>query len=124
VEAGELLIRVLPESCNDSEDLAEWTGQLLEELLEVDATTVTQKEAQEATQGAKGWGAVPGQLVAQVSTFHGLCSAVAAVRAWVSRTGRTVEVSIDGDVLKVTHASSRQQEQIIEAWLARHAPGT
>jgi hypothetical protein len=34
-----------------------------------------------------------------------------------------VEVSIDGDALKVTGATSRQQEMIIDAWLARHAPG-
>jgi hypothetical protein len=49
---------------------------------------------------------------------------VAAVRAWVSRTGRTVEVSIGGDVLKVTRVSAEQQEQIIDTWLARHAPAS
>jgi hypothetical protein len=34
-----------------------------------------------------------------------------------------VELSIGGDVLKVTGATSQQQEKIIDGWLARHAPG-
>jgi hypothetical protein len=33
-----------------------------------------------------------------------------------------VEVSIGGDTLKVTGATSQQQETIIDAWLARHVP--
>ena len=47
---------------------------------------------------------------------------VAAVRGWTSRTGRTVEVSVGGDALKVTGVTSQQQEKIIDAWLARHVP--
>jgi hypothetical protein len=53
----------------------------------------------------------------------GLRALVTTVRAWASRTGRTVEVSIDGDALKVTGVTSQQQGEIIDAWLARHAPG-
>jgi hypothetical protein len=34
-----------------------------------------------------------------------------------------VEVSIDGDAITVTGATSQQQEKLIDAWLARHAPG-
>ena len=64
-----------------------------------------------------------GGLLAQFGTLDGLRAVVAAVRGWASRTGRTVEVSIDGDVLKVTGVTSQQQEKIIDAWLARHAPG-
>ena len=48
---------------------------------------------------------------------------LAVVCGWASRTGRTVEVSIGGDVLKVTGVTSHQQGEIIDAWLARHAPG-
>jgi hypothetical protein len=48
---------------------------------------------------------------------------VAAVRGFALRTGRTVEVSIGGDSLKVTGATSQQQEKIIDDWLARHGPG-
>jgi hypothetical protein len=59
----------------------------------------------------------------QFGTLDGLRAVLAAVRGWASRTGRTVEVSIGGDALKVTGATSKQQEMIIDAWLARHAPG-
>ena len=39
------------------------------------------------------------------------------------RTGRTVEVSIGRDHMKVTGVTSQQQGEIIDAWLARHGPG-
>jgi len=45
---------------------------------------------------------------------------VKAVGSWTTRTGRTVEVSVDGDVLKLTGASREQQDRVIEAWIARH----
>jgi hypothetical protein len=53
-----------------------------------------------------------------------MIAVVAAVCAFTSRTGRTVEVSIDGDPLKVTRATAQQQAEIIDAWLAHHAPAT
>jgi hypothetical protein len=59
--------------------------------------------------------------VIQFGTLDGLRVAVSTVRGWVSRTRREVEVSIDGDVLKLTSATSQQQEKIIEAWLAKHS---
>ena|SRR5271165_1384647 len=72
---------------------------------------------------AKGLGTLTGWLLVQFGTLDGLRAAVAAVRGWASRTGRAVECSIDGDVLKVTGVTSQQQEKIIDNWLARHAPG-
>ena len=80
--------------------------------------------AEAAPEGAKGVGDVAGWLVAQFGTLDGLRAVVTTVHGWVSRTGRSVEVSIDGDVLKVTGVTSQQQGEIIDAWLARHAPGS
>ena len=48
---------------------------------------------------------------------------MAAVHGFASRRGRTVEVSIGGDSLKVIGATCQEQEKIIDAWLARHGPG-
>jgi hypothetical protein len=62
--------------------------------------------------------------VAQFGTLDGLRAAVTIVRGWARRTGQTVEVSIGGDVLKVTGVTSQQQGEIIDAWLARHAAGS
>jgi hypothetical protein len=64
-----------------------------------------------AADGAKHTGTIPGQLATLLATLRGLPAVVAA--------GRTVEVSIDGDVLRLTHASLEQQKAIINLFLAR-----
>ena len=118
-----LIVQVLPVADSDAEELADLAGGLHAELLGVDEASVAPLPAEAAPEGAKGLGDVAGWLVVQFGTLDGLRAVVAAVRGWASRTGRTVEVSIGGDVLKVTGVTSQQQEKIIDAWLARHAPG-
>ena len=122
-DAGGLTLQVLPVADSDAEELADLAAELHAELLSVDGTSAAPRPAEAAPPGAKGLGDVAGWLVAQVGTLDGLRALVAAVRGFASRTGRTVEVSISGDVLKVTGVTSQQQEQIIGAWLARHEPG-
>ena len=122
-DADRLILQVLPVADSDAEELADLAGGLCAELLADDAASVAPVAADAAPVGAKGLGTAAGWLVAQVGTLDGLRAAVAAVRGWASRTGRTVEVSIGGDVLKVTGVTSQQQGEIIDAWLARHAAG-
>jgi hypothetical protein len=107
---------------SDAEELADLAGRLHAELLGVDAASVTPLTSEAAPEDAKGLGTLAGWLVVQFGTADGLRAVAAAVRGWSSRTGRTVEVSIGGDALKVTGVTSQQQEQIIDAWLTRHAP--
>ncbi len=118
-----LILQVLPTADSDAEELADLAGGLQTELLCVDAASVAPLTAEVAPEGAKGLGTLAGWLLVQFGTLNGLRAVVAAVRGWTSRTGRTVEISIGGDVLKVTAVTSQQQEKIIDAWLARHAPG-
>lgn len=118
-----LILHVLPEADSDVEELADLTDGLHAELLDVDAASVASLPAETAPEGAKGLAALAGWLVVHFGTVDGLRAAVAAVRSWTSRTGRTVEISIGGDALKVTGVTSQQQAQLIDAWLARHAPG-
>ena len=47
---------------------------------------------------------------------------VAKVRDWASRNDQTVELTIRNDTIKITKATPEQQELLINAWLARHAP--
>ena len=122
-DADRLILQVLPVADSDAEELADLAGGLCAELLATDAASVAPVTADAAPVGAKGLGTAAGWLVAQVGTLDGLRAAVAAVRGWARRTGRTVEVSIGGDVLKVTGVTSQQQGEIIDAWLARHAAG-
>jgi hypothetical protein len=117
-----LILQVLPVADSDAEELADLAGQLHAELLSVDGASVAPLTAETASEGAKGLGPLAGWLLAQFGTLDGLRALVAAVRGWTARTGRTVEVSIGGDALKVTGVTSQRQGEIIDAWLARHAP--
>ena len=122
-DVDDLIVQVLPAADGDAEELADLAGGLHVELLGVDAALVAPLTAEAAPKGAKGLdGTLAGWLLVQFGTLDGLRAVVAAVHGWTSRTGRTVEVSIGGDVLKVTAVTSQQQREIIDAWLARHAP--
>ncbi len=121
-DADGLILQVLPVADSDAEELADLAAELHAELLSVDGTSVAPLPAEAAPEGAKGLGDVGGWLVAQFGTLDGLRALVAAVSGFASRTGRTVEVHIGEDHLKVTGVTSQQQEEIIDAWLARHGP--
>ena len=122
-EVDGLILQVLPVADSDVEELADLAAELHAELLGVDGASVAPVPAEAAPAGAKGLGDVAGWLVAQFGTLDGLRALVAAVRGFSSRTGRTVEVSIGGDALRVTGVTSQQQREIIDVWLARHGPG-
>ena len=122
-DAGGLIVQVLPAADSDAEELADLAGGLHAELLDVDAASVAPFPAGAAPEGAKGLGDLAGWLLVQFGTLDGLRAVVASVRGWAARTGRTVEVSIGGDALKVTGVTSQQQGELIDAWLARHGSG-
>ena len=122
-DADGLMLQVLPVADSDPEELADLAAELLAELLGVDGASVAPLPAEAAPEGAKGLGDVAGWLVAQFGTLDGLRALVAAARGFAFRTGRTVEVSIGEDRLKVTGVTSQQQGEIIDTWLARHGPG-
>ena len=117
-----LILQVLPVADSDAEELTDLAGGLHAELLGVDGASVAPLTTEAPREGAKGLGTLADWLVAQFGTLDGLRAVVTTVHAWASRTGRTVEVSIDGDVLKVTGVTSQHQGEIIDAWLTRHAP--
>jgi hypothetical protein len=121
-DAGGLVMQVVAIADSDADELADLAGQLHAELLGVDDVSIGPLPAAGVPEGAKGLGDLAGWLVAQFGTLDGLRALVAGVRGFASRTGRTVEVSIDGDSLKVTGVTSRQQQQLIDVWLARHDP--
>ena len=122
-DADGLILQVLPVGDSDAEELADLAAELHAELLGVDGASVAPLPAEAAPEGAQrargcSW------LAAQFGTLDGLRVLVAAVRGFAARTGRTVEISIGGDHLKVTGVTSQQQEEIIDTWLARHGPGS
>jgi hypothetical protein len=120
-DTNRLLLQVLPGQDSDAEELADLGGQLRAELLDFDLDSVEPLPAAEVPPGAKGIGQVAGWLVAQFATLDGLRAVINGVRAWAARTRRTVEITMDGDTLKVGAATAQQQQEMIDAWLARHA---
>ena len=121
-DADGLVLQVLPVADSDAEELAGLAADLHAELLSVDGASVAPLPAEAALEGAKGLGDVAGWLLVQFGTPDGLRALVGGIRGFASRTGRTVEVSIGGDALKVSGVTSQQQREIIDVWLARHAP--
>jgi hypothetical protein len=119
-----LTVWVRPAGEDDLEEVAELTGRLRAELLEVDVDSVDPVTGGSIPESAKGLGGVAGALAVRFGTVEGLRAVFGVLFGWCTRTGRSVEVSLGGDVLKLTGVSARQQEQIIDAWLARHAPGS
>ena len=66
--------------------------------------------------------AVMGLLVTLGRFAAGVRHVIPAIRAWLTRgNSRSVEITLGGDALELTHVSSADQQRVIEAWLSRHA---
>jgi len=106
--------RELPE-----EDLAVVLRCLRTELLGLDIAAVETLAPDTVPAGAKGASAIAGTLAVRLGVA-GLKAVLTRAREWVSRNGRSVEITLDGDTLKLTNVTTEQQSKLIEAWLARH----
>jgi hypothetical protein len=117
----ELRVLMPAESGESPTEVEVWTQHLSDDLSFLDDAWI-ERVPEKAPEGSKGIGSATGTLVARVANLDALKALVKAVGEWTARTGRTVEVSVDGDVLKLTGASREQQDRVIEAWIARHNP--
>jgi len=121
--AAALTVQVLSDPEDDEQLIEEMTALLQEDLLELDVASV-ERVAGEPQDGTKGVVAdIAGWLMVDFGSA-GPEVVVAAVAAWASRTRRSVEVSIDGDTLKLTGASRKHIDKALDEWLARHPPRT
>ena len=93
------------------------------ELLDLDVDVVDPIPDGTVPEGAKGVSALAGALGVRLGKAA-LAAVIAKIRAWASRAERSVEVTIDGDTIKVTGVTAAQQDQLINVWLSRHAPGS
>ena len=119
-----LRLQVMPGD-EDAEQLDELTSLLRQELLELDVATVeplTQESAPEDSKGAvaalAGWLAVH---FGAAGLKSGLKAVVNVVATWAGRTGKTVELTIGGNTLKLTGASAEMQSRIVEEFFARQS---
>jgi hypothetical protein len=121
-ETSQLFMSIDPEPGEDEEQRAWLAGQLREELLQLDVHRVDAVHGGEAPGGTRSgpWTAVGALLVTLAGDSGALAGLIDAVKSWLSRVGgRTAKLELDGDVLELTGVSSRQQQQLIDAWLAR-----
>jgi hypothetical protein len=117
----DLRLVVTSEQDEDSGEAAAWLTMLGEEVSELDDVVVEQS-AGLVPEGAKGMAVLAGLVVR--APADGVKMMLGLLQAWVIRTGRTVEATIDGDSIRITGASREQQDQVIGAWLGRHASST
>lgn len=122
-DSGRLLLQVRPGPDDDAGELAELSGALRVELLDLDVSAVDPLPDEDVPAGAKGLGAVAGWLVVKLGP-EALRAVLAKAADWVTRNDRVVEVSYGDDTLKLNRATREQQEKIIDGWLARHPAGS
>jgi hypothetical protein len=123
----ELRLQISEEQA-DAARLAEVTGYLRAELLQLDVENVTTPQSGDVPPGARvvSVAAVGTLLVALGQSVDGLRSVVSAIKDWLRRgegTRRTVRLELDGDALELSQASAADQERLIELFVSRHAPG-
>ena len=119
-----LLVHVLPRPDGDDEELAELTALLREEVAALDVAAVEPVTEEQPPESSKGIAAVIGGWLAVNLGREALRAVVARVTAWATQANLTVELSVGGDVLKVSGISREQQNRLIDDWIDRHTPAS
>jgi hypothetical protein len=106
----------------DAVELDELRSSLRAQLLELDVHAVEQVSAGPAPEGTRALELLAGgALLVSVSKSPELLKAVfGVIQGWVSaRPGRTVELNVNGNSLKMTGVTAADQERLIDAFIAR-----
>lgn len=112
-------LQVLRDVEEDTEHFEQLTSLLREELLELDVDSVELLTEDGAPENSKGVMATVGGWLAVHFGPAGLKSVVKALAAWAGRTGKTVELTIGGNTLKLTGASAEVQARAVDEFFAR-----
>jgi hypothetical protein len=117
-----LRVQVAAGPGGDGEEIAQATWQLRRELLDLDVSAVDLPTAGEPPPGSRAADvAALGALVVSFADSQLLAGVVAAVRSFLAASsGRSVKLTLGGDVLELTGISSREQRRMADEWLARH----
>ncbi|WP_199807021.1 MULTISPECIES: hypothetical protein [unclassified Streptomyces] len=122
---GHLMI-LLSEEEADAERVAELTGYLRDELLDIEVDDVSAVPAGEVPPGARAVDVtqIGALLVALGSSATALNQVVTAVRSWLGRcrdARPSLHLEMDGDVLEVSKATDEQVEEAFRAFVQRHS---
>ncbi len=107
----------------DAEEMAQLTGRLRSELLDLDVITVELAAGGEAPGNSKGVGLLAlGGLVVSFVGQDVFESVIGGIRSWLSRQRhRSIKLTLDGDSLELTGVSSAEQDRLVDLWVTRHA---
>jgi len=118
---GDVVLWVQPAPDGDDSELADLTRRLRTRLLDLDVEGVDPVTDPVQPEGAKGLEILIGWLTVRLGKEM-LRRVIGEVIEWSARTNHTVEITYNGDSLKVGGVTSAQQERLINDFLARHAP--
>jgi hypothetical protein len=120
---SEIVIAVMLDTDADGAEFELATSQLRRELLELDVDDVKAPRGGEAPPGARGVGAAEIGTLLVAAGRVAIGPIVAAIQSWVARrASRSVKLTIDGDSIEVSNVSPEDQRELIQSFLARHAP--
>ncbi len=118
---------LLTEENAEAEQVADLTGYLREELLDLDVDDVTLVPGEAAPPGARVAGVLEiGALLVSLGNSAGaLNQVVSVVRDWLGRcrgTRPSLRLTLDDDVLEISQASEEQVTEAFDLFVRRHTP--
>jgi hypothetical protein len=116
-------LRLEIEGPEDAERVEQLAASLRRELLDLGVDGVDRATDGAAPEGARAVEVLAvGALLVKIARSAGdAAKVVAFLRRWSGRSGRSIKLTVDGDTIEVTAASSEQQERLIDAWIERQA---
>lgn len=120
---GQLTLRVDAGADADLEELDELTAELRLRLLDLDVMAVEAMRAGDAPPGTRAGDAftIGGLIVTLVASPELIKGTIGTIQSWLAaRSGKSVELELDGDKIKLTGLTSEQQARFIELFLERH----
>lgn len=119
----ELTVELEAAADSDAEELAQLTHRLHEELLGLDVEPVYSVSGEEAPDSSKGIDLLAAGAFVVQFVLHPdvLQSIIDSVRSWLGRQhARSIKLTLDGDSLELTRASTAEQDRLVELWVMRH----
>jgi Effector Associated Constant Component 1 len=119
-----LLLALEPGQDADDDEAERLGRQLGAELRELDVDSVQPAAERPAPDGAKGVAVSLAELLVTMSGTGGvLATVVATIRDWLGRrrdAGRVV-LTIDGDTLELSSATTAERTELVDAFVRRHS---
>ena len=117
-----LLITINKDKDDTSDDIAQLSQQLRNELLGFKVESIEHQRNQNMAQGTKAVETISWEtLIVTLAASGGIITTIINfILAWVKRNeGRSVTLELNGNKLEVTGLSSNEQKVLIETWLKR-----